>query len=327
MSEATQAVPESAIAPGGFIVDCDTGTDDAIALLLAVNTMGDKLRAVTCVDGNVGLDDVVRNTLALLDAVGADVPVGKGCSMPLAASTVDAGWVHGEKGLGDVMLPPPRRQAVDALDLLRDTLEQSDERLTIVALAPLTNLALLFTAYPHLKEKVARVVVMGGSAAAGGNDVPAAEFNFFHDPEAADIVFRSGVEMWMYGLDVYGSVTVGPEWIERLRSVGTPPAVIAADVLLSRIRMRGTPTTTLGDAGTLAVALWPDLAVRSTHPVAIELQGRFTRGMSVVDRRRREQIAPHNDKHGWSPTEVIWSIDANKMRDRVFTALAGAPGS
>jgi inosine-uridine nucleoside N-ribohydrolase len=101
--------------------------------------------------------------------------------------------------------------------------------------------------------------------------------------------------------------------------------VIAADVLQSRIRMRGTATTTLGDAGALAVALWPDLAAHERHPVAIELQGRFTRGMSVVDRRRPEQIAPHNDSHGWSPAEVIWTVDADSMRDRVFAALAAAP--
>ncbi|MFG2375124.1 nucleoside hydrolase [Streptomyces sp. NPDC048504] len=305
------------------IIDCDTGTDDAVELLTAFGIPGVRVLAVTCVDGNVGVDAVVRNTLGVLDAADApDVPVARGCPVPLAQPTPDASWVHGDNGLGGIALPETSRAAVPlhAVELLRTTLTAADRPVTVVATGPLTNLAVLFTCYPEVKEKIGRIVVMGGSAAVGGNSDATAEFNFFHDPEAAEIVLRTGPNVWLYGLDVFNSVTVPAEQVRKLVEHTEPAARLAGNLLTGMGKTWNRVDPVLGDTGAFLVAVWPELAQVSAHRTTVELHGAYTRGMSVVDRRADEDLPPYTDT-SWSAVTVVWSVDEDALRGRLMDAL------
>ena len=200
------------------ILDVDTGIDDAFAILFAARHPSIKLLGATCVDGNTNVAQVVANTLQVLDAAGAgDIPVARGAIRPLLGQSQYAEYVHGEDGMGDLGLPPSRRNvdARSAIELLRDLVDQSPEPVTLVPLAPLTNIALFLRAFPESAKKLKKIVLMGGSASAG-NATPAAEFNVWHDPEAAAIVFQSGIPITMYGLDVFMRPCVSAEEAEKL---------------------------------------------------------------------------------------------------------------
>lgn len=308
----SHAVPHTEI---DVLVDCDTGLDDALALMLLFRTPGVRVHAVTCVNGNVGVDHVTRNTLSVLDVAGApDVPVARGCPQPLASERVDASWIHGEAGLGSVVLPESKRQLVPehAVELMRRTLMSAERPMTMIALGPLTNLAVLFTAHPEVKPKVERLVVMGGSAAAGGNDDAAAEFNFFADPEAADIVLRAGIDTVMYGLDVFNHLSLSEDDVSHLAASSDPAAQLASQLLVGY--------NLLGDAGAVATALWPEGATTQKHPTVVELAGKYTRGMSLVDRRDPDRRGPHEDKSR-PEIHVTWEVDQPLYVSRFIAAV------
>jgi pyrimidine-specific ribonucleoside hydrolase len=275
------------VTPTPVILDVDTGVDDALALLLAVRSADLDLRAVTCVAGNADVDQVVRNSLVVLDAAGAgDVPVARGAERPLVEPLRAARSVHGADGMGDFGLPDSRRRAVDrhAVELLRQTLESSDVPVTLVPLAPMTNIALLLRTYPRVVEKVARIVFMGG-AAAGGNATPVAEFNVWHDPEAAAIVVASGVPTTMYGLDVFYDLTFDATVAQRLAASAEPGTRLAGRLIGHQLaRTDGRPAT-IGDAGAVAAVIDPDLLTTERCRVRVECSGEATRGQTVVDRR------------------------------------------
>ncbi|MEP6799001.1 MAG: nucleoside hydrolase, partial [Lapillicoccus sp.] len=199
------------------VLDVDTGVDDACAILLAARHPGLELVAVTCVGGNASVDDVVANTLVVLDAAGRpDVPVARGAARPLLEAPVDARHVHGDDGMGDLGWPRSARgtDARHAVELLRDVLldaaspgpDGTDRRITLVPLAPLTNISLLLRTHPEVAAGLREIVFMGGAAAVG-NATASAEFNVFHDPEAAAIVLDAcadlDIAVTMYGLDVF----------------------------------------------------------------------------------------------------------------------------
>jgi pyrimidine-specific ribonucleoside hydrolase len=305
------------------VIDCDTGMDDALALLLAFGVPGVRVLAVTCVNGNTDVDQVLSNTLRVLDVANApDVPVARGCPTTLATRTHDATWVHGTDGLGGVRLPTSKRRAVDvhAVELLRRVLHDAERPVTVIALGPLTNVAVLLTCYPKLTVNIERVVVMGGSAAVGGNDDAAAEFNVMHDPEAADIVLRSGLDVCMYGLDVFNSVAVDEGYVDLLAAVGNAGADLAASLLERMTRSWNIPAARLGDAGAVAAAFWPELCHMSRHPTVVELAGRYSRGATVVDRRPRAAWAPFNDTT-WPEVTVVWRIDAETVAANFLEAV------
>jgi pyrimidine-specific ribonucleoside hydrolase len=281
-------------APIPVVLDVDTGVDDALALLLAARHPIVDLLAVTCVAGNVCLGPVVANTLAVLEAADvADVPVAAGAERPLLRPARDAAHVHGPDGLGGVSRPqstgtPDRRHAVE---LLRDTLAASDKPVTIVALAPLTNIALLLRMYPSLVSRIARVVMMGG-AAAGGNATAVSEFNTWHDPEAAAMVVDSGLPVTMYGLDVFYRPGLDQSSIALLRDRPDPGARLAADLLQHISRTTGLDSrlpfpgaANLGDAGTVCAVIDPDGLTVQRYPVTVTLGEGPTRGQTVVDQR------------------------------------------
>ncbi|GMA91488.1 nucleoside hydrolase [Homoserinibacter gongjuensis] len=205
--------------PIPVILDVDTGVDDALALLFAAAHPELDLIGVSCVAGNAPLLQVVENTLRVLALAGAtDVPVAAGAHRPLIESPRDASHVHGADGLAGVELPPAVRTAESdgAVAFLRRRILASPEPVTLVALAPQTNLALLLRTHPEVTANIGRIVFMGGSASVG-NATALAEFNVWHDPEAASIVLGSGVPLFMYGLDVFNHVSVARRRPRRSR--------------------------------------------------------------------------------------------------------------
>ncbi|GJC04813.1 pyrimidine-specific ribonucleoside hydrolase RihA [Aeromonas hydrophila] len=273
------------------ILDCDPGHDDAITLILALASPELKVLAVTTSAGNQTPDKTLNNALRILTLLGRDdIPVAAGAPKPLARELIIADNVHGESGLDGPTLPDPAFApvAMTALELMAKCLRESPEPVTLVPTGPLTNIALLLAAHPELKSKIARIVLMGGAAGAG-NWTPAAEFNIYVDPEAADMVFKSGLPITMCGLDVTHEAQVMDEDIERVRAITNPVAQCVASLLdffmiYHRDPKWGFAGAPLHDPCTIAWLLAPALFHGVECRVDIETGGTYTSGMTVVDR-------------------------------------------
>lgn len=280
-----------------IIIDCDPGHDDAIALILALASPKLNVLAVTTSAGNQTPDKTLRNALRILTLLGRhDIPVAGGAPKPLLRELIIADNVHGESGLDGPALPEPgfTPQALTAVELMAKTLRASTEPVTLVPTGPLTNIALLLSAHPELKAKIARIVLMGGSAGPG-NWTPAAEFNIYVDPEAAKMVFGAGVPITMCGLDVTHAAQVMDEDIERIRAITNPIARTVAELLdffmiYHRDPKWGFVGAPLHDPCTIAWLLRPELFEGIECHVSVETQGQYTVGMTVVDRYR---LSPH----------------------------------
>lgn len=280
-----------------IIIDCDPGHDDAIALILALASPKLNVLAVTTSAGNQTPDKTLRNALRILTLLGRhDIPVAGGAPKPLLRELIIADNVHGESGLDGPALPEPgfAPQALTAVELMAKTLRASAEPVTLVPTGPLTNIALLLSAHPELKAKIARIVLMGGSAGSG-NWTPAAEFNIYVDPEAAEMVFGAGVPITMCGLDVTHAAQVMDEDIERIRAITNPIARTVAELLdffmiYHRDPKWGFVGAPLHDPCTIAWLLRPELFEGIECHVSVETQGQYTVGMTVVDRYR---LSPH----------------------------------
>ncbi|MFL9706953.1 pyrimidine-specific ribonucleoside hydrolase RihA [Aeromonas veronii] len=273
------------------ILDCDPGHDDAIALILALASPELNVLAVTTSAGNQTPDKTLNNALRILTLLGRDdIPVAAGAPKPLARELIIADNVHGESGLDGPKLPDPAfaPQAMTGLELMAKCLRESPQPVTLVPTGPLTNIALLLAAHPELKPKIARIVLMGGAAGAG-NWTPAAEFNIYVDPEAADMVFKSGIPITMCGLDVTHEAQVMDEDIERVRAITNPVAQCVAGLLdffmiYHRDPKWGFAGAPLHDPCTIAWLLAPELFHGVECRVDIETCGEHTVGMTVVDR-------------------------------------------
>lgn len=280
-----------------IIIDCDPGHDDAIALILALASPKLNVLAVTTSAGNQTPDKTLRNALRILTLLGRhDIPVAGGAPKPLLRELIIADNVHGESGLDGPALPEPgfAPQALTAIELMAKTLRASIEPVTLVPTGSLTNIALLLSAHPELKAKIARIVLMGGSAGPG-NWTPAAEFNIYVDPEAAEMVFGAGVPITMCGLDVTHAAQVMDEDIERIRAITNPIARTVAELLdffmiYHRDPKWGFVGAPLHDPCTIAWLLRPELFEGIECHVSVETQGQYTVGMTVVDRYR---LSPH----------------------------------
>ncbi len=310
------------------ILDVDTGVDDACALLLAALHPQVDLRAVTCVGGNASVDDVVRNTLKVLDVAGrTDVPVARGAARPLLEPASDARHVHGDDGMADLGWPPSDRHpdGRHAVELLRDLLSEaahggSAGRITLVPLAPLTNIALLLRTYPEAAAGLREIVFMGGAAQVG-NATASAEFNVWHDPEAAAVVLESAAELdvpvVMYGLDVFYDVLVSQAQAAELIAVGgRGPAELAGRLIDYQCGRFGQPEATIGDAGAVCAVIDRAGLTTTRLPVRVELAGSYSRGRTIVDRRDWSGDLAH-DPHGLAPTsvEVALSVEAGRYAD------------
>jgi inosine-uridine nucleoside N-ribohydrolase len=319
-----------------IVLDVDTGVDDACALLLAALHPGLDLRAVTCVGGNAPLDDVVRNTLSVLDTCGReDVPVGAGASRPLLEEAVDARHVHGDDGMGDLDWPrstrsPGERHAVELLrDVLLDAAEGPEERrVTLVPLAPMTNIALLLRTYPDAARGLRRIVFMGGAAHVG-NATASAEFNVFHDPEAAAITLDAcadlDIEVVMYGLDVFYGPRVSLATAQELVTAHpTGPAGLAGRLIAFQCERFGADSATLGDAGAVCAVIDPEGLDTERLPVRVELAGTWSRGRTIVDRRDWDGDLAH-DPHGQAPAliDVALAVDGPRYAQLWLATVTG----
>jgi purine nucleosidase len=276
--------------PRKIIIDTDPGQDDAVAILLALASPELEVLALTAVAGNVPLALTQRNARIILDLAGKSVPVHAGCDRPMSRKLVTAEHVHGKTGLDGIPLPDPSHPLQDrhAVDFLIDTLRaHAPGTITLCPLGPLTNIATAFQRAPDIIPRVAEIVLMGGGYFEGGNITPAAEFNIYVDPEAADIVFKSGVPLVVMPLDVTHKALTSREWVEEMRSLGTPVgrAVASWTDFFERFDTAkyGSAGAPLHDPCVIAYLVEPALFTGRHINVQIETKGEFTLGMTVAD--------------------------------------------
>jgi pyrimidine-specific ribonucleoside hydrolase len=302
------------------ILDCDPGHDDALAITLALARPELDVLGITTIGGNSTLANTTRNALRVLALLGRpDVPVAAGPDQPLVRPLETAPQVHGVSGLDGADLPEPvsAPRPEGALEFLRATLVASREPVVLIPVGPLTNIALLLRTYPGLAPKIAGISLMGGSMGAG-NWTPAAEFNIWVDPEAARIVFRSGLPITMHGLDVTHKALMGLPEVERLETLGTPVARVFADLLRFFTRFHiekyGTADTPIHDAVAVAHVALPGLVTTRRYHVDVETSGELTRGRTVVDHRGQPGATPNVD--------VALDIDRSAFAELVIEAVA-----
>ncbi len=309
------------------LLDVDTGVDDALAILFAVSHPALDVRAITCVAGNTDVDQAVVNSLRVLDQLGAsDIPVARGADRPLLNPPYAIPHIHGTDGLADLGLPSPTRApvAVHAVELMRQQLDAAPAPLTLIPLGPMTNIALLLRMYPHVVERIDRIVFMGG-AIGRGNATAVAEFNVWHDPEAAAVVLDADVDLTMYGLDVFHAVAVEGPTIAELRRSSSPASRLAGDLLAYfHERNRNDPSLPpgglLGDAGATCVVADPSRLETEDRPVRVEVAPGLCRGQTVVDLRdeRGEREVP---EAAGRRIAVAVGIDPDHYRDLFVSTL------
>jgi purine nucleosidase len=270
-----------------ILLDCDPGLDDALALLLAHGDPAIELVGVTTVGGNVTLANTTKNALELREYLGfPGVPVAAGAAGPLVRDAKNAAQVHGETGLGDVVLPPATLPLSDihAVDFIIDTIRAAPGEIDLVATGPLTNIALALRKDPGIAPLVKSFVIMGGSFTRG-NTTPAAEFNIYADPDAAAVVFDAGWQVVMVGLDLTLQAIVGEAVIERMAALGP----LGTDFVVPLSTFWTDPNDpdwqgqAVHDVCAVAYVARPELFASRQARVDVETTGTFTDGMTVVD--------------------------------------------
>lgn len=298
-----------------IIIDTDPGIDDALALAIALFSDELDVRLITTVAGNVSLENVTQNTLRLLNFFGKDVPVAMGAAQPLIADFVDASNVHGKTGMEGYDFPEPKTELLlkeHAVNAMRRVIMESPEPVTLVPIATLTNIALLFAMYPEVRTNIREIVMMGGSATRGNKGVMS-EFNVATDPEAAQMVFQSGLPIVMAGLDVGLKALVFPQDSEEIKEMGKVGDM--AYHLFKRYR-GGSFNTGLKmyDSCAIAYLLCPELYTMEKAFVGVELNGTMTTGCTVVDLRGYLHREPN--------AKVCMDIDGEKFRVWFKEAIA-----
>jgi len=273
--------------PRRIIIDTDPGIDDAMAIFLALRSPELKVEAITPVCGNVPLDLTLPNALRLVEIAGrTDVPVAAGASHPLLRRLVTSGHVHGVNGLAGVEFPEPKIKAVHetAPEIIRRIVRENPGEITIVAVGPLTNVAIALRADPELASMIPAIAIMGGSLS-GGNITPAAEFNFYVDPEAARIVFDANIPLTMVGLDVTRKCLVSEQHIKQLEAASNPVSQAAGKIMRAtyeRMRHGGEVTEiALHDALAVASLIDHDVITRKDYYVEVETFGEWTAGQTL----------------------------------------------
>ncbi len=302
-----------------FLIDTDTASDDAVALVMALEHPDVQVEAITLVAGNVPVEQGLQNALYTVELCEAHVPVYRGAANPMMRQLVTAQDTHGNDGMGDIGLPLHSRTPQEgyAVDVIVDTINRNPGEITLVTLGPLTNIALAILKDPTIAAKVGRCVVMGGVSDSYGNVTPVAEYNIWVDPDAAKIVFECGMPLTMVGWDIsrkYAMLTASEA--QAMRDLGTPLAEFCVDiqsaVLSYNQGVTQLPGFDLPDPIAMAVAIDPDIAtVTKSLYVAIETQSTLCRGQTVVDHLSLLK----------SPPNINVVLEADKAR---FVALLQA---
>jgi len=300
--------------PTRIVIDVDTGTDDALAILYASRHPDLEVLGISCVAGNTPLNQVVINTCKVLDAAGAgDIPVAAGAAQPLIERARRRAGSHGDDGLARIQLPEStrRRSSEHAVGLLRQLIMTSPEPVSLVTLAPKTNVALLLTTYPEVAERLEQIVFMGGSAS-GRKVTAVAEFNVWQDPEAARIVIESPIRVTMYSLEMFGRLAVDQADVDRFRA-HDHPAISLAGELLYRRRPSSYGSNRdyvglLGDAGALVLLTNPELFITRELPIRVNLEG-IGRGQTIVDQRAPPHDTAGSDHDPWPRIAVVVDLD------------------
>ncbi|MBQ2232139.1 MAG: nucleoside hydrolase [Erysipelotrichaceae bacterium] len=279
------------------ILDGDPGHDDAIGWVLASTIPDFDIRAITTVAGNQTLEKVTYNARRIAALLHLNVPVAKGRNRPLCSDLIIAPNFHGQSGLDGPILPEPENELSDlsAVELMAKVLRESEEKVTIITTGAQTNVAALLLAHPELKEKIGMISTMGGGLR-NGNWTAGAEFNILVDPEAAHIVYHSGLPLQMCGLDVTEKAIVYPQDWERIRSLNNPVAKIVAewfDFFFIHMKSLGWKGCYTHDPCAVMSLAHPEIFDIRDYYVDIELSGRYCRGATVADYRGRSGKKPN----------------------------------
>jgi purine nucleosidase len=318
--------------PRAFLIDTDTASDDAVALIMALRAADVEVKAITTVAGNVPVEQSTKNALYVVELCGADVPVYVGADKPLLRSYQNATWFHGRDGLGDHGYPAPKKLPgrLHAADAIIETVE-ANPGLVIVTLAPLTNIALALAKKPSITFKVGRCVIMGGAPCCEGNVTPAAEYNIWVDPEAARMVVRSGLPVELIGWHLSrGDAVLNDRDIAAVETLKTPLAHFAIECnshARSAYKVQtGEDGISLPDPVAMCLAIDPSVGTSwSEHYLDVEVQSELTRGMTVVDRLNVAQDDRNRDV--WKPVvtgrkaKVCWMMDTARWKKALFAAL------
>ncbi len=315
-SSDAQARPRTS--PDRVIIDTDPGVDDALALLLAMRSPELKIEGITPVAGNVPLELGLPNALRMVEIAGrSDIPVAAGAKVPLVRRLVTATYAHGENGLGGAVFPDPQLKpvALPAAEFIRQTVRKYPGEVTLLTIGPLTNIATALNADPGLASQVRGLVMMGGSLS-GGNITPAAEFNIYVDPEAARIVFQSGIPLTMVGLDVTRKTSLTDDHVRQLEAQPNAVSQAAAKIARNAINHNREQGFLVGpnmhDSLAIAAFIDPSILKFKDYYVDVETTGELTAGEtlgyspSAGDLRRRpemeRQAAEHMSIRGSAPT-------------------------
>lgn len=304
-----------------FIIDTDTASDDAVAIVMALGHPDVAVDAITVVSGNVNLAQCSINARYTVELCGKETPVYEGCARPFLRAPAHAEWFHGPDGMGDMRYPAPQRAPAgkDAVLQLVQRFAAAPGEITLVTLGPLTNVAAALALEPRLADWVKECYVMGGNACAEGNVTPAAEFNIWCDPEAARMVFHSGMKLLMVGWEhCRGTAALTAAERAALYGLGTIRAQFAMDcnksALIAGRDLQQEPDLMLPDPVTMAIALDPAVCSRrSAHFVDISCDEELTRGMTVVDKL--------GVTHKPTNADVCWEIDVSRWKQMLTDAL------
>lgn len=303
-----------------IIIDCDPGIDDAYAIALALKEPSFEVLAIHTVSGNVSVQNTTRNTRGLLKVLKSEVPIYQGSNRPLVLDPIFAADVHGHNGFAgyefsDTELNP--LAPLTSLQAYYQILSEASEPVTIIAVGPLTNVALLLMAYPELKNKIGLLSIMGGGLK-GGNITVAGEFNFYVDPQAAKIVFESSIPIIMAGLDVTEKARLYAEDVteiaEQAGAIGKVLAEISAPGLSRGPKMNMGHSITPNDTVSVLVLTNPEIFKLVEHEIHIMTEGE-ARGLTVANTRLRDQVKPNS--------QVIMGVDELKFRELLKAKLKG----
>ena len=315
-----------------YFIDTDTASDDAVALLMALEWDDVEVLGISIVSGNMSVEQGSINARYTVELCKKDIPVYVGADAPLVKKREHADWFHGPDGMGNMNYPAPKLEETneDFIEVLNNHINQYPDEITLVTLGPLTNVANFIKKYPESFLKLKNIVIMGGASNTVGNVTPAAEYNIWCDPEAADIVFKSKHhDIAMVGWELCrGEANLTEEEMEFAYSFKTEKADFTIDcnkhALDSSQNWLGDPGLGLPDPVAMAVALNPAVTTKvSRHNVQVVIEGP-ARGMTIVDQLHVGESEPHIDEH-WSHTErninVIWEIDSNEWKETLYKTI------